>query len=116
LEEIVGPRWLRTRQVDSDTELLETIESGSVDAAVLDEDLSWGPQVLQLLRMIRRLDATVPVVIVSSRTDRTWLEDALSLAAFSVLVKPLQLEQLLRQLQRMMVRLDQSLRSGPFEH
>jgi DNA-binding NtrC family response regulator len=62
--------------------------------------------------MIRRLDADLPVVVVTARRDRRLLQDALRLAAFSVVVKPLQLEELLRQIQRMMIRLDELLRGN----
>jgi DNA-binding NtrC family response regulator len=54
--------------------------------------------------MIRRVDPRLPVVIVSRHNERRWLEDALRLAAFSVLNKPLQFEPLLRQIWRMMDR------------
>ena len=56
----------------------------------------------------------IPVVIVSSRRDRRWLEAALRMAAFSVVAKPLQLEELLRLIHRLMNRLDVMLR-GNFE-
>lgn len=110
LEKIVGPQWLRTYDVSSDSELLEVVESGEADAAVLDDSADWAVDVLGLLRMIHTLDAALPVVVVTTRQDRRWLESALRLAAFSVVVRPLQLEELLRQIQRIMVRLDRSLR------
>ncbi len=109
LEEIVGPDLLRAYHVQSDRELIEVVQSGLVDAAVLDEDVKWQLDVLQMLRMIRRMDAVLPVVVLSRRRDRIWLEDALNLAAFSVVTKPLQLETLLRQVQLMMNRIDQML-------
>ena len=110
LEQIVGPRFLVTYQADSDNELLEVVSSGIADAAVLDDAAQWQLDVLQLLRMIRRLDAMLPVVVVTSRRDRRWLEDALRLAAFSVVTRPLELEELLRQIAGMMRRLDDLLR------
>lgn len=113
LEEIVGPDLVRTYRVQSDRELIEVVQRGLVDAAVLDEEVEWQLDVLQLLRMIRRMDAALPVVVLSTRRDRVWLEHALKLAAFSVVVKPLELETLLRQIQRMMMRIDQMLRDGP---
>jgi DNA-binding NtrC family response regulator len=113
LDQIVGPEWLTTLPVESDRQLLEVVRSGAAQAAVLDEEAPWELDVLQVLRMIRRLDAAFPVVVVTRRTDRRWLQDALRLAAFSVVVKPLELEALLRQIQRMMVRLDQMLRDLP---
>lgn len=113
LEQIVGPRWLMTSQVRSDSELLDVVRAGHADAAVLDDEAEWSIDVLQLLRMVRRLDAYLPVVVLTTRRDRRWLETALALAAFSVVAKPLALEELLRQIRRIMVRLDRVLYEGP---
>jgi DNA-binding NtrC family response regulator len=112
LEQIVGPQWLTTFSVHGDGELMEVLRSGEADAAVIDEEVDWGLDILQVLRMIRRLNERIPVVVVMSRPDRRLLESALRLAAFSVVTKPLELEELLRQLQRVMVRLDWMLRGG----
>lgn len=110
LEQIVGPRLLVTYKVDSGDELLDVVRSGSVDAAVLDDSAQWSLDVLVLLRMIRRLNSLLPVVVVTEHRERRWLEDALRLTAFSVVTRPLALEELLRQIQRMMVRIDTMLR------
>ena len=110
LERIVGTRWLATYTVGSDRELLSVVESGVADAAVLDDDAHRRPNVLHVMRSIRRLNASLPVVVVSGRRDRRWLEDALQLAVFSVVAKPLELEEFLRQIRRMMIRTDRSLR------
>ncbi|MCD6364288.1 MAG: response regulator, partial [Planctomycetes bacterium] len=106
LELIVGPNVLVPYKVSSGPELLDVVQSGTADAAVLDDAAEWSVDVLQLLRMIRRLDAQLPVVVVTARRDRRLLEDALRLTAFSVVVKPLALEELLRQIRRMMIRVD----------
>ncbi len=111
LEKIVGPSVLRTYQVHGDQELLDVVQSGQADAAVLDDEAEWCLDVLKLLRMIRRFEEALPVVVVTRRQDRRLLEDALRLAAFSVVVKPLALEELLRQIQRMMMRLDRMRRN-----
>jgi len=113
LEQIVGPQWLTLHRVRGDDELLQVVETGQADAAVLDDAADWRLDALHLLRMIRRLDAMLPVVVVTSRRDRRWLEDALRLAAFSVVIRPLALEELLRQIRRMMIRLDEALRADP---
>jgi len=110
LDKIVGRRWLVTHRVSSDDELLEAVQTREVDAAVLDDAAQWSLDILKLLRMIRRLDAVLPVVVITGRCDRRWLEDALRLAVFSVISRPLELEELLRQIQRMMIRLDRMLR------
>ena len=116
LEQIVGPALLRPYFARSEDDLFDVVSAGQADAAVLDEEAPWDLGVLQLLRMIRRVDAVLPVVIVTTHTDRRWLEDALRLTAFSVLTKPLGLEPLLRQIQRMMSHLDRMLRTDPEEY
>ena len=110
LEVIIGPEVLRPLKVSDDEELLHVVASGQADAAVLDDAAEWSVDVLRLLRMIRRANELLPVVVVTGRRDRRLLQDALSLAAFSVVVKPLALEELLRQIWRMMDRLDELLR------
>jgi len=112
LHRIVAPKYLVARRVHDDRELLDVVAAGAADAAVLDDAADWVRDVLWLLRMIRRVNNTLPVVVVTGRRDRHWLENALRLAAFSVVTRPLQLEELLRQIQRMMVRLDEMLRRG----
>ena len=107
----VGPGTV-SAAVDSDRELLDVVSAGGADAAVLDDEAQWSVDVLKLLRMIRRLDQELPVVVVTKRRDRRLLADALQLTAFSVVVKPLALEEFLRQIQRMMARIDRALRDG----
>ncbi|MBI5724081.1 MAG: response regulator [Planctomycetes bacterium] len=114
LEMIVGPQWLMAYTAGDSRELLGAIESGQADAVVLDDGSQGELDVLQMLRMIRRLNDMLPVVIVTVHRDRRWLEDALRLAAFSVVNKPLELEELLRQIQRIMLRLDRMLRGDEF--
>jgi len=110
LETIVGPRYLLAHRVVGDRELLEIVSGHAADAAVLDDAVDWQLDVLRMLRMIRRLDRMLPVVVVTGRPDRHWMETALDLAAFSVVTRPLALEVLLRQIRRLMERLDEALR------
>jgi len=112
LERIVGPRFLVPHRVSSDSELLQVVQEGKADAAVLDDQAEWLIDALGLLRMIRRVSVAFPVVVVTTRRDRRWLQDALQLAAFSVVRRPMALEELLRQIQRMMVRIERHLREG----
>ena len=110
LRQIVGVEYLVPRLVRDDHELLDVVGSGEADAAVLDDAAQWRLDALQLLRMIRQVNRTLPVVVVTGRRDRHWLENALRLTAFSVVTRPLELEELLRQIARMMRRLDEMLR------
>lgn len=113
LHRIVGPQVLAARRVRGDRELLDVVETGAADAAVLDDQVDWDLDVLQLLRQIRRMNTKLPVVVITGRPDRRWLETALQLAAFSVLARPLELEALLRQIHGMMVRMERMMRHGP---
>ena len=109
LEKIVGHTWLVTHQVLSDEQVLEIVQEGRADAAVLDTAATQ-LEPLRLLRMIRQMQRAMPVVLLTNRSDRRWLQEALRLAAFSVVSKPLRLEELLFQIHRMMIRLDATLR------
>lgn len=113
LAKIIGPVWLETHRAGSDQEVLQIVKAGRADAVVLDEDAAE-LELLRLLRMIRRLNQAMLVVLLTARADRRWLEEALRLAAFSVICKPLRLEELLVQIQRMMSRLDAALRRADF--
>ncbi len=115
VEQIVGPGRLVPYRVRTDGELLNVIETGAADAAVLDDRAEWQLDVLQLLRMIRRMNAILPVVVITGPRDRRWMESALRLAAFSVVRRPLELEQLLRQIHRMMDRLERAMRGEDVE-
>ena len=89
---IVGPQWLETYRVNSGDEAVAKLD------------------ILALLRMIRSLNETLLVVLLTGRPDRNRLAEALRLAAFSVVTKPLRLEELLVQIHRMMVRIDTNIR------
>jgi DNA-binding NtrC family response regulator len=106
LEVFIGPKLLAPYRVDTDRELIKVVEAGVVDAAILDEETPRKIPVLQVLRMIRSVNTQIPVVLVTQSHGRRMLEDALRLAAFSVVGKPLQLEQLMRLLQRIMIRVE----------
>jgi len=111
LKLIVGPTWLRAYRVDSDRDVIQLVRSGKADALLLDGE-AIAVDGLKLLRTIRRLNETMLVVLLTEQTERRWLEEALRLAAFSVVIKPLRLEEMLVQIHRMMVRLDDVLRGS----
>lgn len=116
LEQVVGWKVLEPHRVDDGDELIEVVKYHRADAAVLDDQVAWGVDILGILRMIRRLDARLPVVVVTSHRDRRWLQAALELRAYSVLARPLEFEALLRQIHGMMLRLSGMLHDsgGPF--
>lgn len=110
LDRIVGPGLIQTFRAERPGEVLAIVQAGLGDAVVLDQE-SMRIDPLRLLRSIRRVNQSMQVVILTGRrVDRRWLEEALRLAAFSVVAKPLGLEQLLFQVHRMMQRMDILLR------
>ena len=113
LDKIVGPVWLETYRVRTDREVLQLVQAGRADAVVLDEAVTE-LDVLRLLRMIHRVNQTLLVVLLTGLSEPRWLQEALRLAAFSVVSKPLRLEELLRQIHQMMLRLDAYLRRAEF--
>jgi len=113
LDAIVGPRWVAPCQVNSDRELLDVVQGQQADAVVLDDAVEWALDVLRILRLIRRADARLPVVVVTRHRDRQHLQAMLDLRAYSVLGRPVELEQLLRQIHGMMLQMNRMLREGP---
>lgn len=113
LRMIVGTRWIETFPARTDGEVIDLVRRGVPDAVFLDDE-AVQTDTLKLLRTIRRLNEAMLVVLLTGRTDRRWLEDALRLAAFSVVIKPLRLEELLVQVHRMMVRMDIVIRRERF--
>jgi len=106
LDRIVGPGLIQTFRAERPNDVLAIVHAGLGDAVVLDQE-SMRIDPLRLLRSIRRVNQSMQVVILTGRlVDRRWLEEALRLAAFSVVAKPLGLEQLLFQVHRMMQRMD----------
>ncbi len=109
---IVGPRWIETYTVNSEGEVLYMVRAGLADAVILDEELTEASP-LAFLRMIRSLDESLLVVLLTRQADPRRLVEAMRLAAFSVVTKPLELEELLLQIHRMMKRLDSRMRKMP---
>ncbi len=112
LSRLIAPEYVALQRVDDDRELMEVVQSRGADAAVLDEHAKWAIDGLRLLRMIRRLDASLPVVVVTRHPDRRFLEVALKLRAYSVVRAPLEFEQLVGQIYGMMKRMERHLRFG----
>ncbi len=112
LEQLIGPRFVEPHMVSNDAELISIVKERQADAAVLDDQVEWGLDVLRILRSIRRLDAQLPVVVVTGHRDRRYLQSALELRAYSVVARPLALEQLIRQIHGMMAQMERMLRMG----
>ena len=105
LRTLLGPHRVDMVTADSLTDLVGMVETGRGDAVVIDSNRS-DQELLVMLRSIRRVTWALPVVLVVRRATRRFMEGALRLDAFSVVHKPLEREELLVQLRRIVERLN----------
>jgi len=103
LRKLLGPHPVDMYNAADTGDLIETVQDGRADAVVVDSDRGQ-QDVLKILRMIRRVNAALPVILVARRTPRRFMEGALRLAAFSIVHKPVEREELLIQLRRLVDR------------
>lgn len=119
LPQLLQPQGVYTIRVGDVEQAIETIERQLIHAAVVDVSLPMehaGPVDgsehqtggLKLLRVMQRIEPSPPVVVVRDRrfdrVDERLLAEALKLHAFSVLDEPVELEQLLEVLRRLLKR------------
>ena len=103
LRKLLGPRLVDMVDARDVNELLCVVQLGRADAVVVDSD-NGNEELLSTLRMIRRVSWGLPVVLVARQTTRAFMEGALRLEAFSIVHKPLEREELLIQLRRIVER------------
>jgi len=93
LSEVFRPRGFRTLLAGDGEEALKIIQAQPVHLVLLDMHM---PKLtgLETLRLLRRFRAMLPCILLSARLDRMIVEQARREHAFSVLAKPVTLEQL----------------------
>ncbi len=138
LPRLLEPQGVRAIRVDSVRQAIDVIDHEPIHMAVVDlalpvdqpespaagrpaESDRSGGGALKLVQVIRRLDPTPPTVIIRGRLfqprlDDRLLREALTLNVFSVLDQPVQMEQVLRVLQRVMARYYDDVWPGQTEH
>jgi DNA-binding NtrC family response regulator len=118
LPRLLEPHGVRAIRVTGVEQAVEAIEREPIHAAVVEMDAGLGgslgladtaPRGLKLLRILQRLTPTPPTVVVRGRRfdrrlDDRLLTEALKLRAFSVLDQPVELEQMLEVLRRLLQR------------
>lgn len=103
LREVFQPRGFRTLLAGDGEEALEIVRSQPVHLLLLDVHM---PKLggLETLRAVRRFRAMLPCILMSARLDQMILEQARREHAFSVLAKPITLEQLTSTVRRALER------------
>jgi len=100
--EVVEPEGFDPVIAPSLDEVIDLVGSGRVSAAILGPVEE--PDPLTVLRMIRTVNSGLPIVLVARHMTRRVLEDALSLAAFSVIQSPVEDELLAEVVHRILTR------------
>ena len=93
LGEVFRPRGFRTLLAGDGEEALQIIRTQPVHLVLLDMHM---PKLsgLETLRQVRRLRAMLPCILLSAKLDQVIVEQARREHAFSVLAKPVTLEQI----------------------
>lgn len=103
VSQLLLPQGVRTVSVRSGREALAVLEQTQVHVAVLDTDM---PQLggLQVLKRLQSLPSPPPAILVARQLSSHLLHEALGLRVFSVLGKPVDFNQLLDALARVIRR------------
>ena len=101
--EIFHPQGINPLVAQSADEMVRLVRNNRIHLAILDsymEELTG----VQVLRMLRRSDPELPCILLAQEVSDRLLERALSLDAFSVLAKPVDLRLLAEQVDRLFVK------------
>ena len=103
VSELLAPQGVQTVAAHTGREALRLIETGTIDVAVLDQQM---PQLggLQVIRRMRDLPSPPPAILLADQVSNALLQEALGLRAFSVLGKPVDFNLLLDALARVVRR------------
>jgi CheY-like chemotaxis protein len=100
---LLQPQGVQTILAHSGREALDLIENTPLHAVVLDMQMP-GLGGLQILKLMRELGKTIPVVLLAERLSNYLLREALGMRVFSVLSKPVDFNLLLDALARIIRR------------
>lgn len=104
---LLEPQGVQTLSARSGREALHMIESQPIHVAVLDQQM---PQLggLQVIRLMRELRQAPPAILLANQMSSHLLNEALGMHVFTVLAKPVDFNQLLDALARVLRRYHES--------
>jgi DNA-binding NtrC family response regulator len=103
LRKMLEPHGVFTVGAPTGREALRLIEGGNIHVAVLDQRL---PQMtgMQVIKRMRDLPSSPPTILLADHLSNQLLHEALNLKVFSVVGKPVDFNQLLDSLARVLKR------------
>jgi CheY-like chemotaxis protein len=103
VRKLLEPQGVVTVAAHNGREALRLIEGGHIHVAVLDQQM---PQMngLQVVKRMRELPMAPPAILLADHLSNHLLHEALGMKVFSVLSKPVDFNQLLDSLARVMKR------------
>jgi DNA-binding NtrC family response regulator len=104
---LLQPQGVQTLSARSGREALHMIESQPIHVAVLDQQM---PQLggLQVIKLMRELRHAPPAILLANQLTNHLLHEALGMHVFTVLAKPVDFNQLLDALARVLKRYHES--------
>lgn len=103
VRDLLAPQGVQTVAARTGQEALRLIETGTIHVAVLDQQM---PQLggLQVVKRMRELPSPPPAILLADNLSNALLHEALGMKVFTVLGKPVDFNQLLDALARVMRR------------
>jgi len=102
LHAIFEPRGISLLMAESPVEFVNIIERRRIHTAIVDVDCEGGG--LVTVRIIRTDFPAMPCILLSGHSDNATLDEALRLGVFSVIDKPVDMEILRQQLNRLFLK------------
>ena len=103
VSDLLAPQGVQTVVAHTGREALRLIETGTIDVAVLDQQM---PQMggLAVIRRMRDMASPPPAILLADQVSAALLHEALGMRVFSVLGKPVDFNLLLDALARVVRR------------
>jgi DNA-binding response OmpR family regulator len=103
VERIFQPRGVNALMAETGGDMLELVDQNKIHLAILDMGLDEFSG-LQTLRMIRQHNEQLPCILLAKKINKKLLAAALDLRAFSVIGKPVDLNLLAGQIDRLFLK------------
>jgi len=103
VERIFRPRGVNALMAETGGDMLELVNQNKIHLAILDMGLDEFSG-LQTLRMIRQQNKQLPCILLAQKVNKKLLAAALDLQAFTVMDKPVDLNLLANQVDRVFLK------------